>query len=91
MFGLPPESIHLADLVGIDVRLIKFNKRRGLSHTRAVQYACDTRKLLDLAHELCGWTCRAFEIRKSWAPIRLALKGDTKGCLGIIEYHCCPR
>lgn len=86
MFGLPLESIHLDNLVGIDARLIKFNKLRGLSTTRAVQYACDTRKLLDLAHEVCGWSCRAYEIRKSWMPILRALKGNTKGCLGIIKY-----
>ena len=37
MSGLPLERILLDDLVDIDARLIEFNKRRGLSHTRAVR------------------------------------------------------
>ena len=86
LFGLPLECISLDDLVLIDGRLIDYIKELRISHTTAVQYACDTGKLLDLAHELCGWSSKAYVIRKSWVPIRLALKGNTKGCLGIIKY-----
>lgn len=38
MFQLPSETINLDDVVGIEARFIEFNRLRGLSHTRAVQY-----------------------------------------------------
>jgi hypothetical protein len=32
------------------------------------------------------WTSKAYELRKSWLPIRHALKGKARGCAGIIEF-----
>jgi hypothetical protein len=86
MLKLPAESIHLDDLVEIDERVITYIEGLGIVHQSAVQYVCNLRKILDLAHQLLKWTSKSYELRKAWVPVRLALKGKSRGCARIIEF-----
>lgn len=87
MLALPLEGIYLNDLMEVDQRLIVYiEDDLKMAHQSAIQYTCNVHKLLDLSHELLGWTSDAYEIRKSWVPIREALKGKARGCIRIIEF-----
>jgi hypothetical protein len=86
MLRLPLESVYLNDLVESEERLIAYIDSLGITHQTAVQYACETRKMLDFAHEL-GWpSSRAYELRRSWMPIRLALKNNSHGNGGLVKF-----
>jgi hypothetical protein len=82
----PAECIYLDDLVEIDRCLVPWLEGRGLVHQSAVQHCCNLRKLLDEAHKLLNWTSDAYELRKSWQPVREALKKKAPGCAGIVRF-----
>lgn len=86
MFRLPLASIRLDDLVDIDESFIAFIESLGIIHESAVQYVCDKDKLLDQACTLMMWRNAQWELRKSWEPVRKALKGNSAGCGGIVDF-----
>lgn len=85
MLDLPLDAIQLDSLVEIDASLVSYVEGCGVDRQSAVQCTCDLHKLLDLAHAT-GWTCDRYELRKSWSPIRLALRGKANGCGVIIDF-----
>jgi hypothetical protein len=86
LFDQPTDCICLDDLDDIEARLIEYIESIGLVQQSAMQYVCNLRKLLDLAHELGGWATQKYLVRRSWTPVREALKKYTGGCVGIVEF-----
>ncbi len=95
LFGIPPDMIYLDELVGIDKFFFEFMVSRGKTRQTACQSCCDLHKLLDIAHDECGWTTKSYEVRESWRPIRAALRGRGHGHKSIIEFAiaggCSPK
>ena len=78
-------SISLHKLMGLNSQLIDLALSEGFDRRHASCYATDVRKIL--AHAAArGWTCREMEVLKSWELPTAALRGQTFGCLQIIEY-----
>jgi hypothetical protein len=86
LFELPTDCIYLDNLDDIEARLIEYIESIGLVQQSAMQYVCNLRKLLDLAHELGGWATQKYLVRRSWTPVRVALKKYTGGSVGIVEF-----
>jgi len=86
LFDKTTDCIYLDDLDDIETPLIEYIESIGLIHQSAMQYVCNLRKLLDLAHELGDWGSQKYMVRRSWVPVREALRGHASGCVGLVEF-----
>ena len=87
--GEDPIYVPLEALVTIQDKLIAHLHKLNIDGNYAARHLNYAEKTLAYAYKL-GWTCenyeRLLECRHEWELVRTALRGDTDGCLSIVEH-----
>lgn len=83
-----PEQVSLDAVVASKPRLEAYLKKIGLPRSYAQMHLCYRDKLLRYAHDL-QWTCAQYDrqlaCHRAWEPVLAALRGDTCGCMSIVD------
>lgn len=96
MFGRPLLLIDVEEI--LDLTTEDYEVKLEVKHRRAIWHMCMGNRMLKYAAEDGWWTCKAWQRRQAWLPIRKALEialdkdGNVKaerssaGCQGIVSF-----